>query len=501
MLRDLATGIFAGAVASASARVGAASVSGVRRDRTGRPKVGVVGGGIAGVATAWLLDGMFDVVLFEAEPALGGHAHTIDVDYRGRTVKVDVGAQFFAPGTHPTYSTLLELLGLFAPDDPASSPTLSVPLTLTVSPFGAANPLLLSPYAPDRLWPLGEGWNQAGLLTFATLTDEARRIERDDVDWDVTVEQWVEPMSISRELKDGLVYPWIASLNNLDAEVCKTLSARAAIYFFSRILPADPFGTPAYYNSIYGLGGVVQHLADGCTTLTTRTHARVRHVERVGRRYRIAATHHDHALVDHVVVATPPYVAARLVRDVPDGDRLARALDGFPYYSTTIDIHTDPVYMPADRRLWSFQNVEVHAGLGEASLWYGVIQPPFEDGSTVDVFKSWVRDRGRDPRELVYTQTFRHELPVPEFTKAQDRLATFQGRHGLWFAGAHCLEVDSQDTALRSAMRVADALAPEAPNYVALKTRLAREVATAAGAMRSRQAARSRRHAAGVLPA
>ncbi len=41
------------------------------------PRVGIVGGGIAGVSCAWLLDGVAQAVLFEARPVLGGHAHTI----------------------------------------------------------------------------------------------------------------------------------------------------------------------------------------------------------------------------------------------------------------------------------------------------------------------------------------------------------------------------------------------------------------------------------------
>jgi predicted NAD/FAD-binding protein len=465
--------MLAGALAGMSAPVAATRTTVERRQRrAGRRTVGIVGGGIAGVATAWLLDGDWDVVLFEADPILGGHAHTIDVDYRGRSVKVDVGAQFFAPGTHPSYSKLLELLGLFAPDDPASSPTLSVPLSLTVTAEGEPNPLLVSPYGPDRLWPLGESWNGPGLLALAAFIDEARRLERDDVDWSTTIEQWVEPMAIAREQKDRLIYPWLASLNNLDVEASKALSARAGVYFVSRVLPEDPLGAVTYYNSLLGLGGIVQRLADGCTTLTAYTSARVRHIAPVGRRYRIVADGDRHELVDRLVIATPPYIAAKLVRRLPGGERIGRSLAKFPYYSTTIQIHTDPVYVPAERRLWSFSNVDVRGGFGEASIWYGAIHPAFGDGSTVDIFKSWARERGRNPAELVYTQDFRHALPIPDFTRAQVGLERFQGRRNLWFAGSHCLEVDSQDTALRSAMRVADALAPDAAHYLALKQML-----------------------------
>jgi hypothetical protein len=42
--------------------------------------------------------------------------------------------------------------------------------------------------------------------------------------------------------------------------------------------------------------------------------------------------------------------------------------------------------------------------------------------------------------------------------KAQCALATQQGRGGLWFAGGYTLPFDSQETALLSAMSVAEGL-------------------------------------------
>jgi len=38
------------------------------------PRVAVIGGGMAGVASAWLLDGVCDVRLFDARDSLGGNA-------------------------------------------------------------------------------------------------------------------------------------------------------------------------------------------------------------------------------------------------------------------------------------------------------------------------------------------------------------------------------------------------------------------------------------------
>src|SRR5689334_22248421 len=77
-----------------------------------RRKVGIVGGGMAGVSLAWLLDGARDVVLLEARESLGGNVQSIPVEVDGEMRVVDMGAQFFHPGPYPTYVKLLALLGL-----------------------------------------------------------------------------------------------------------------------------------------------------------------------------------------------------------------------------------------------------------------------------------------------------------------------------------------------------------------------------------------------------
>jgi predicted NAD/FAD-binding protein len=59
-------------------------------------RIGIIGGGAAGLATAWLLEQDHDVTLFEKDDRLGGHAHTVDIDVGGRPLSVDAGFQFFA---------------------------------------------------------------------------------------------------------------------------------------------------------------------------------------------------------------------------------------------------------------------------------------------------------------------------------------------------------------------------------------------------------------------
>jgi predicted NAD/FAD-binding protein len=74
-----------------------------------RRRVAVVGAGVAGLTAAYVLQRECDVTLYEAEPRLGGHAHTHDVvTPDGRVVPVDSG---FIVHNLSTYPNLLRLFG------------------------------------------------------------------------------------------------------------------------------------------------------------------------------------------------------------------------------------------------------------------------------------------------------------------------------------------------------------------------------------------------------
>lgn len=75
-------------------------------------RIAVVGSGIAGLASAWLLSRQHEVVLFEADDRLGGHTHTHEVGREGRRFRVDSGFIVHNPENYPLLTAMFEELGV-----------------------------------------------------------------------------------------------------------------------------------------------------------------------------------------------------------------------------------------------------------------------------------------------------------------------------------------------------------------------------------------------------
>src|SRR5262245_56520404 len=82
--------------------------------RTGCPhmRIAIVGSGIAGMGAAWVLHREHDIVLYEKEPRLGGHSHTVDIEYNGSPIAVDTGFIVYNELNYPNLTALFAHLGV-----------------------------------------------------------------------------------------------------------------------------------------------------------------------------------------------------------------------------------------------------------------------------------------------------------------------------------------------------------------------------------------------------
>ncbi len=81
---------------------------------TGRgQKIAVIGGGVAGIVSAYLLQQRHDITLFEQSDYLGGHTHTITItDGPDAGLEVDTGFIVLNDATYPLFQMFLARLGV-----------------------------------------------------------------------------------------------------------------------------------------------------------------------------------------------------------------------------------------------------------------------------------------------------------------------------------------------------------------------------------------------------
>lgn len=75
-------------------------------------RIAIVGTGIAGLGAAHLLHETHDITIYEKRDRLGGHAHTIDIDYDGTQIAVDTGFIVYNETNYPNLTQIFKRLAV-----------------------------------------------------------------------------------------------------------------------------------------------------------------------------------------------------------------------------------------------------------------------------------------------------------------------------------------------------------------------------------------------------
>ena len=75
-------------------------------------KLAIIGTGITGMASAYLLKDMYDITVYEKESSIGGHTRTKKVIYKDTEIFVDTGFIVFNHVNYPELTGLFNLLNV-----------------------------------------------------------------------------------------------------------------------------------------------------------------------------------------------------------------------------------------------------------------------------------------------------------------------------------------------------------------------------------------------------
>jgi predicted NAD/FAD-binding protein len=391
-------------------------------------RIAIVGGGISGLASAWLLQHAHDVTVYEAAPFLGGHARSIAVPCGERVVYAETGFKYFFDGSYPTLIGLARALGLGLR---RCAPSFS----MTRAGRGV---LALPPRSPSQV---------ARLFAEPRLLREAIRL------YPILAAGYVEGQPAAARIAESFLYPFVASCWGAPQAIMPDFPA----YDVLKVMRRGKGEGPGFYEFDGGVSAYIAALIAELGAARLLPGVGAARLVREGRAWRVEDTRGDACAYDRVVVATSAPRAADLLAGPAEGAPLAALIGRFAHFDTRIVIHRDASLMPARRADWALLNIRVDPDAAWTTEWSGWREQ-------APVFRSWLPAGRALPEGTVHEQSFHHLVVTRESPALQRSIAAEQGRAGLFVAGMYTTDVDNHESALRSALPVAQALSPASPN-------------------------------------
>ena len=426
--------------------------------------IAVVGGGLSGLAAAWMLGrGGHRVTLYErqarpgftaASVAAPGRAPHIDVPQR-----IDVPLRVFYPGYYPSLTRLYQALGVAS--EPVSYAASFMDETGRLY-FRYRNLRLgdraIGVLAPQDLLLGARAWRiVAGLLRFHRQAVPA--MARGAL---AGLSLGELAQAHAPDFVEGFLLPAICTVCTCSPAAARAFPAEVIVDYLARGLARD-----SVRRALHGADGVEQRLREGIPEL--RCSSPVSAVRRQGDVVKVHLADGSVAQHAHVVLAAQANHARELLLSAGEQAHVAEAevLAGFRYQPVQVLTHTDAALMPLRRRDWSPVNLRVPVGADdslapESTIWVNAVQPGLRQSPPV--FQT-VHPH-REPREGSVIGRARFERPVVDSGNAR-ALAALQRLHAeadrrIWFCGSYAQAgIPLLESAVRSAQEVAARLGPE----------------------------------------
>jgi uncharacterized protein len=391
-------------------------------------RVAVIGSGISGLASAYLLSRRHEVTLFEAEGRAGGHANTAYVTEGSLTLPVDTGFLVYNERTYPLFIRLLDELGV------ATQPAeMTFSMSDNQSGVQWRGTSLATVFAQPRnaLRPRFAGM----LVDIARFNTLARTALATPLDDQVTLGELLEERRFSRAFFDWYLVPLGSSIWSANPSTFTGIPAMAFIRFFERhgllgrardLAWRTVTGGSARY--VEAVTAVIERRG------RLRLHEKVRAIRPGGGGVEVelaGGTEH----FDQAVVATHSDEALRLLDQASATERTV--LGAIRYQPNRAVLHRDESLLPSARRArasWNYHRLDPPGEL--PTLTYDITR--LQSLPTArPLLVTLNRSDAIDPGLVIASYDYAHPVIDRAAVSAQARRDEINGWQGIWFVGAY----------------------------------------------------------------
>lgn len=408
-------------------------------------RIAVIGSGIAGLGSAWLLSRQHEVVLFEKGGKPGGHTDTHDIELGGRHHAVDTGFIVSNPQQYPLLTRLFDEL------DVATQPT-----RMSFSAHDAGTGLEYNASSLSGLF-----CQPRNLISprFWRMLLDLRRFYREapgllcSHEPGPTLGQYLQHNRYSNAFRDDHLIPMASALWSSPSQRILDFPAIELVRFMANHHMLQISGRPQWRVVTGGSQRYVDAMREGWS-VDERLACPVSAIERTGHQVSVRSAAGVETF-DQVVIACHADDALAMLDDPSEFER--EILGDLGYQDNDTVLHTDASVLPENHKAWAAWNAYIPADRNapcSVSYWMNDLQ---SIQSSEPLIVSLNRTAQIDPAKVLCRMNYRHPVQTHASASARRRKAEIQGQRGTWFAGAYW-GFGFHEDGLRSAHEIATAL-------------------------------------------
>lgn len=394
-----------------------------------KPRVAVVGSGIAGMSAAYYLRETCRVSLLERNGYAGGHTNTITIDLQGERVPVDTGFMVFNDTTYPNLVKLFDELEVTSYDTSMSFGVRDQGTRLEYactgfSTFFAQKRNLVNP----RHWKL-----YRSILRFFEAADQLINQEPSP---NYTLQQFEIDYQLSNSVMDRFVYPMAGAIWSTTCENIRTFAALPLLRFMKN---HNMLGVGIQFQWKTVEGGSDQYKGKLLAKLPeppTLSYS----ISSIGQSDNEAYYHDANGIrhaFDYIIIATHAKQALCLLEAPTSKQQLL--LSPFHYSKNRAVLHSDESVMPRARNAWASWNVSTNVAPGgqldsSTHYWMNSLQ---DLDTNENVFVSIDYEGEIDPSKIHWNSVYEHPRFDSEAISAQSRLPEINQEGRLLFCGSY----------------------------------------------------------------
>jgi len=387
-------------------------------------KIAIIGAGISGLGSAYLLSPQHDITLYEKNNYIGGHSRTIDVQSGDYKTPVDTGFIVFNNWNYPN------LLGLFK--------ELDVPYQNSDMSFGVSIDNGWLEYGSDGMF--SQRKNIFRPKYYGMLADVLRfnkqalaYIEKDS---EITLQQCLDELNMGDWFRRYYMLAMGAAIWSCPVETIMKFPAKTYLRFFKNHGLLSVNNRPQWYTITGGSREYTSRLLASIKDKVQIT-CGAKNVKRDGGKVIVIDVNGNVETYDQVVMACHADEALAMIDNPTNNEQ--DILSGFQYQDNHIIVHSDESFMPTTKKCWASwvylsEGQEDKKDSVSLTYWMNNLQDLDRDHS---IFVTLNPGRRPDEKTIMNEHKFSHPIFDLGAIKSQERINEIQGQNNLWFCGAY----------------------------------------------------------------